>query len=214
MTALEDTSALQQRLAKALRVKSERDFAEFISPPTEIDLSASELEQRVARIMATFDAVHAATEPAAPPEPTPSLPELIAALARAAIVRLAPHELKLFNITQEAFFAHPKAVLHPATDHAAGFGTTKAPVALAPVALYISRAVMQHLDTEPDAESLKAALAQRLAGKAETRTERTLSAETIAQLRAIALDSARQVHLPEPAAQQLTETLVAQLIET
>ena len=202
MTASNDTTACRQRLAKALKVKFERDFAEFISPPTEIDLSASELERRVTRIMATFDAVHAAVAPA------PPLPELIAALARAAIARLAPHELALFTITEHAFFAHPEAVLHPATGHAAGFGATKTPVALAPVALYISRAVMQRLDSEPDAESLKAALAQRLAGKAETRTERMLSADTMAQLRAIALDSARQVHLPEPAAQQLTEAIV------
>ena len=47
MTAPEDHSALQRRLAQALHAKSERDFAEFMSQPTTNELSASELDQRV-----------------------------------------------------------------------------------------------------------------------------------------------------------------------
>jgi hypothetical protein len=154
---------------------------------------------------------------------------LVAELARSAVAQAAPEELPLFRATSEAYFENPDALrAERSGDDMLGFGVDQALVLLTPVALAVSRDVLNFLVEQLRAQAhehgkdaidrLVARLLHR-EGKPTTETPAAeadgeppdLTEEQLKEVRSIALAKARQLKLAPDKAELLADSLVGSL---
>lgn len=149
-------------------------------------------------------------------------PQLVLALARAAVERAAPEELPLFPATGAAFVADPDAVERRVErEETLGFGIEIA-AALAPYALAVARAVIKFVYEQVAAaareegekairEKVKAIFA-RLGGKKPDTEVPALSPEQLGEVRATAIAKARELGLDEARGNLLADAMVGTLV--
>jgi hypothetical protein len=160
--------------------------------------------------------------------------ELVAVLARSAVAQAAPEELPLFRATSEAYFENPDALeAQRSKDEMLGFGVGDALVLLTPVALAVSRDVLSFVleqlrsqarehgkeaidrlvsrlldrDEKPAPEA-PGGEAEAPAGDAEPPD---LTDEQLEEVRALAVEKARQLKLAPDKAELLADSLVGSL---
>ena len=153
--------------------------------------------------------------------------QLVAELARSAVSQTAPEELPLFRATSEAYFQNPEALAAQRSgDEMLGFGVDAALVLVTPVALAVSRGVLNFVIEEVRAQArdhgkevidrLVARLLHRGA-KPETPAPASepdapdLTEEQLEEIRALALEKARQLKLAPDKAELLADSLVGSL---
>lgn len=146
--------------------------------------------------------------------------DLVAALARAAVARAAPEELPLFRATSEAYFRDPSSVTAPKRrDDVLGFGVDAAVLLISPIALQVAKDVLGFLHgalreraREHGEHALDRLLARLVGRDAEAGAEAVeLSDEELARVRAVALEKARALKLPDEKAALLADSLVGSL---
>lgn len=149
--------------------------------------------------------------------------DLVEDLARAALERVAPEELVVFDDTAEEYFADPEAVLNPVRrDEAVGFGLDLA--LLTPYLLAVATPVLTFLlqtvadATKQEATPVVAGWVRRLLRRPDPEADRdpaedapALSRDQADQVRAVALARATDLGLPEPQARLLADSLVGGL---
>jgi hypothetical protein len=148
----------------------------------------------------------------------------VAALARAAVERAAPEELPLFRATSEAYFEDPASIGRGGREAMLGFGVEAAVVLVTPVALEVAKDVLGWLRDQLAAragERGEAALdwvAAKLGAEpqedAAADETASLSHEQLEQVRALALEKAKQLRLPDAKAELLADSLVGSLATT
>jgi hypothetical protein len=151
---------------------------------------------------------------------------LVAELARSAISRAAPEELPLFPATSEAYFENPDALAAKGGDDMLGFGVGDALVLLTPVALAVSRDVLnfvlEQLRSQAREHGKEAIdrLVSRLLSRDEKAAAETpaeegeppeLTDEQLEEVRALAVEKARQLKLAPDKAELLADSLVGSL---
>jgi hypothetical protein len=153
---------------------------------------------------------------------------LVAELARSAVSQAAPEELPLFRATSEAYFENPDALAAQRSgDEMLGFGVDTALVLITPVALAVSREVLGFLVEQLRAQAQEHGkeaidrLVARLLRRDGKRTETPAAApdeeppelteEQLEEVRAIALEKARQLKLAPEKAELLADSLVGSL---
>jgi hypothetical protein len=152
---------------------------------------------------------------------------LVAELARSAISRAAPEELPLFRATSEAYFENPGAVAAKGSgDEMLGFGVGDALVLLTPVALAVSRDVLNFVleQLRSQAREHGKEAIDRLVSRLLNRDEKTaaeppaaepgppdLTEEQLEEVRALAVEKARQLKLAPDKAELLADSLVGSL---
>jgi hypothetical protein len=162
---------------------------------------------------------------------------LVAQLARDAVGKAAPEELPLFRATSEAYFRDPSSVEKGdgSRDEMLGFGVDAALVLITPVALSVARDVLNFVvaqvrakarehgteavdkltdrilkrgdDDEKPAEPAAATAPE--AAPAPAAAE--LTDDQLEQVRALAIEKAKQLKLPDDKAQLLADSLVGSL---
>ena len=161
--------------------------------------------------------------------------ELIAALAREHVARLAPQELPLFRATSEAYFKHPQDVANHrrASGDMLGFGggavvSFVTPVVLAVVAEVVSFLVAElRTQLKEESSSAIAALVKglfRRLPQAHSGSDApgdapgdapaappTLTAQQLERVRTRALDTAKRLGLADPQALTLADALTGSL---
>jgi hypothetical protein len=150
----------------------------------------------------------------------------VTALARAAVERTAPEELPLFRATSEAYLRDPAALGQRAgKDEMLGFGVEAAAVLVTPVALSVARDVLVFLGEQlrriarTEGEGAIDRLVDRVAGRDDEEAETEaptpapldLTDEQLEQVRALALEKARLLKLPDAKAELLADSLVGSL---
>jgi hypothetical protein len=153
-----------------------------------------------------------------------SVPEtddaLVAALARASIERAAPEELPLFRATSAAYFDDPAALERRSGDEMLGFGAEAAIMLVTPVALSVARDVIAFLVQQLKAQAAKEGegavrgLIARILhrdGKEGADGAPGLTDDQLAQVRALAIEKAKQLKLADDKAELLAESLVGSL---
>ncbi len=152
----------------------------------------------------------------------------VAALARAAVERAAPEELPLFRATSEAYLRDPASLeQRGGRDEMLGFGVEAAAVLVTPVALSVARDVLVFLGEQvrrvarKEGEGAVDKLVDRVAGRDgdEPQAEAApaepppldLTDEQLEQVRAIALEKAKLLKLPDAKAELLADSLVGSL---
>jgi hypothetical protein len=144
---------------------------------------------------------------------------LIAELARSAVARAAPEELPLFRATSEAYFENPEALEgREAGDEMLGFGVDAALVLVTPVALAVSRDVLNFVVAqvreqarERGAEAIDRFLDRLLRRKEAPDEPPDLTEEQLEEVRTLALEKARQLKLAPDKAELLADSLVGSL---
>jgi hypothetical protein len=152
---------------------------------------------------------------------------LVAELARSAVSRAAPEELPLFRATSDAYFENPEAVAAKGSgDEMLGFGVGDALVLVTPVALAVSRDVLtfvlEQLRSQAREHGKEAIdrLVSRLLdreekpaaeGPAEAADPPDLTEDQLEQVRALAIEKARQLKLAPDKAELLADSLVGSL---
>jgi hypothetical protein len=155
---------------------------------------------------------------------------LVAELARSAVSQAAPEELPLFRATSEAYFENPDALrAERSGDDMLGFGVDQALILLTPVALAVSREVLTFLvgqlraqAHEHGKEAIDRLVARLLRRGAKPTSETPaaeaeaeppeLTEEQLEEVRAIALEKARQLKLAPEKAELLADSLVGSLV--
>ena len=157
--------------------------------------------------------------------------ELVAELAREAVAKTAPQELPLFRATKEAYFRDPEGTLRAqkAKDEMLGFGVETAVTLLAPIALAVGKDVIQYLVAQAG-EAAKdeggprlRRLVRRMFGKTDGAEPAAaeavddpeppaLTPEQLAEVRAIAVEKARQLNVPPEQAELLADAMVGDLV--
>jgi hypothetical protein len=146
--------------------------------------------------------------------PDPQGERLEAELGRVLVARLAPGELPLFGAISGAFFADPKRArpTRSGGDEVLGFGVAEAAGLLTPVVLAASCHVALYLTEEVGKAFAKTGAdfiveqIKRLFRREPTPAR--LDVAQLAQIRAIALDTARQFKLSNDRAALLADALV------
>ena len=150
---------------------------------------------------------------------------LVAALARASVERAAPEELPLFRATSEAYFDDPAALeKRRSGDEMLGFGIDSAVMLLTPVALAVAKDVIEFIGTqlraraEKEGEGAIDRVLDRLlrrngepAAATAPAAPAELTDEQLNQVRALALEKAKQLKLSDEKAELLAESLVGSL---
>jgi hypothetical protein len=154
---------------------------------------------------------------------------LVAELARSAISRAAPEELPLFRATSEAYFENPDAVAAKGSgDDMLGFGVGEALVLLTPVALAVSRDVLNFVleqlrsqAREHGKEAIDRLVSRLIKRDEESAAEPAaadadakppdLTEEQLEEVRALAIEKARQLKLAPDKAELLADSLVGSL---
>lgn len=145
--------------------------------------------------------------------------ELAAELARAAVARAAPHEMRIFNAVSAAYLKNPERALDQRSkDEMLGFGLESlavlTPYALAiakPVVLFLLGEVAKHA-TESSREAV-VRLVRRLFGRRDEQPEvQPLSPEQLTRVRELALGKARELDLEEEKAALLADAMVGSLV--
>jgi len=150
----------------------------------------------------------------------------ITALARAAVERAAPEELPLFRATSEAYLRDPAALeQRGGKDELLGFGLEAAAVLVTPVALSVARDVLVFFGEQirrvarKEGEAAVDRLVDRDAGRDEDEEiaapapdgPAELTDEQLDQVRALALEKAKLLKLPDAKAALLADSLVGSL---
>jgi hypothetical protein len=166
---------------------------------------------------------------------------LVVALARATVERAAPEELVIFPAASEAYLQGQDPSKATRGDPMLGFGVDAAVVLVAPVALTVAKDVLAFLRVQlkkhaeergddavdwlinrlfggKDEESPATASADAAAPPAapvdvavEPADDIELTDEELEQVRALALEKAKQLKLPDAKAQLLADSLVGSL---
>lgn len=158
---------------------------------------------------------------------------LVAELARSTVARVAPEELPLFRATSEAYFENPKALEgREAGDEMLGFGVDAALILVTPVALAVSRDVLNFIvaQVREKAREHGAEAIDRLFDRLLKRKEKPAAAaptpapaqpeppdlteEQLEEVRTLALEKARQLKLAPDKAELLADALVGSLATT
>jgi hypothetical protein len=166
--------------------------------------------------------------------------ELVVALARATVERAAPEELVIFPAASEAYLEGQDPTKATRGDPMLGFGVETAVVLLTPIALTVAKDVLGFLrvqlkrqteehgdeavdwlldkllrrgDDEPaPAEpGATASPPEGAAGTTEPAEELDLTEEQLEQVRALALEKAKQLKLSDAKAELLADGLVGSL---
>jgi hypothetical protein len=152
----------------------------------------------------------------------------VTALARAAVERAAPEELPLFRATSEAYLRDPAALERQRAggkDDMLGFGAEAAMVLVTPVALSVASDVLRFVGEQirrvarKEGEGAVDALVDRVAGRDEEAAAAApaepapleLTDEQLEQVRAVALEKAKLLKLPDAKAELLADSLVGSL---
>lgn len=148
----------------------------------------------------------------------------ITTLARAAVERAAPEELPLFRATSEAYLRDPTALeQRGGKDDLLGFGVEAAAVLVTPVALSVARDVLVFLGDQirrvarKEGEAAVDRIVDRAAGRDEDAAAPApdgpaeLTDEQLEQVRALALEKAKLLKLPDAKAALLADSLVGSL---
>jgi hypothetical protein len=166
---------------------------------------------------------------------------LVVALARATVERAAPEELVIFPAASEAYLQGQDPSKATRGDPMLGFGVDAAVVLVAPVALTVAKDVLAFLrvqlkkHAEERGDDAVDWLINRLFGGKDEESPATASADAAAppvapvdvavepaddieltdeeleQVRALALEKAKQLKLPDAKAQLLADSLVGSL---
>jgi hypothetical protein len=160
---------------------------------------------------------------------------LVAQLARDAVGKAAPEELPLFRATSEAYFRDPSSVEKGkgSGDEMLGFGVDAALVLVTPVALSVARDVLNFVVAQVRSKAREHGtdaidkLADRILKRGDKEKPATpaapapaapgpaaaaeLSDEQLEQVRALAIEKAKQLRLPDDKAQLLADSLVGSL---
>ena len=148
---------------------------------------------------------------------------LVASLARATVERAAPEELPLFAPTSEAFFEDSSQVGRQGGEGMLGFGVEAAMVLVTPAALSIAKDVVSFVADQlrsrlrSEGEGAVQRALDRIFkrghenGDAPVPTAAELTDDQLEQVRALALEKARQLRLPDDKAQLLADSLVGSL---
>jgi hypothetical protein len=152
---------------------------------------------------------------------------LVAEVARAAVTRVAPHELPLFRATAAAYFKRADQVSHQRQndDDMLGFGGVVDVSMVTPVALAVASAVVQLVATELAKSMGKRtgdALVDRVAGafKGPRRLESpqfatdqapALTPAQLERVRVVAIDKALRLRLPKSQADRLADAVISTL---
>lgn len=164
---------------------------------------------------------------------------LVVALARATVERAAPEELLIFPAASEAYLEGQDPSKKTRGDPMLGFGIETAVVLITPIALTVAKDVLGFLrvqlkkqaeehgddavdwfidklfhrgDKGPDAAAPADASAPAAPVPAsEPAEELELTEEQLEQVRAFALEKAKQLKLPDAKAQLLADSLVGSL---
>lgn len=154
--------------------------------------------------------------------------QLVAELARSAVSQTAPEELPLFRATSEAYFENPDALAAQRSgDEMLGFGVDAALVLVTPVALAVSRDVLNFVIAEvrSQAHDHGKEVIDRLVARLLHRGEKPetpappagepdapdLTEAQLEEVRAFALEKARQLKLAPDKAELLADSLVGSL---
>jgi hypothetical protein len=151
--------------------------------------------------------------------------EIVIEISRELVTQLAPEELILFRATSQAFVQNPKRVLAraDARDEMLGFGLGETVALFTPAILAVASAVVNFLITEvaKAARTEGASLIQETVRKlvkslrspVETQDDQHpgLTTAQLAQVRAIALQQARQMKLSDTRANVLADAIVGSL---
>jgi hypothetical protein len=153
--------------------------------------------------------------------------QLVAELARSAVSQTAPEELPLFRATSEAYFENPDSLAAQRSgDEMLGFGVDAALVFVTPVALAVSREVLNFVIEQVRAQARdhgKEAI-DHLVARLLHQTEKPetpaapgepdvpdLSDEQLEEVRTLALEKAHQLKLAPDKAELLADSLVGSL---
>lgn len=147
---------------------------------------------------------------------------LVAELARSAVAQAAPEELPLFRATSKAYFENPDALERQGTgDEMLGFGVDAALVLVTPVALAVSRDVLNFVVAqvreqarEHGAEAIDRLFDRLLKRKEPAHAQAEppdLTEEQLEEVRTLALEKARQLELAPEKAELLADSLVGSL---
>ena len=149
---------------------------------------------------------------------------LVATLARSAVERTAPEELPLFRATSEAYLRDPASLdARRSGDEMLGFGVDAALVLVTPVALSVARDIVSFLVAQARTQAHERGadavdrLFDRLLGRKHGAGSEAgdgaaeLSDEQLEQVRALALEKATLLELPEDKARLLADSLVGSL---
>ena len=149
--------------------------------------------------------------------------ERVAALARACVERAAPEELPLFRATCEAYLDDPRSLERRGggKDDMLGFGVEAATILVTPVALSVAKEVLVYLGEQvrrvarSEGEEAVDRLVDRVSGgdadDAAAPEPPQLTDEQLEQVRAVALEKALLLKLPDAKAQLLADSLVGSL---
>lgn len=150
----------------------------------------------------------------------PDLPNhaMEAEFGRLLVDQLAPEELPLFGAISRAFFADPKRARTPrgGGDEILGFGLAEAAGLLTPAVLAAASQLVLYFTEEVGKASAKAGAdfaveeVKRLFRREPTATK--LNDAQLAEIRAIALDTARQFKLSNARAAMLADALVGHFL--
>jgi hypothetical protein len=146
--------------------------------------------------------------------------ELEAEFARVVVAQLSPEELPLFGAKSRAFFADPKRAraTRGGGDEVLGFGLSEAAGLLTPAVLAAACHLASYLTEEVGKAFAKAGVdfvvneVKRLFRREPTAVR--LDDAQIAQIREIAVNTARQFKLSNPRAALLADALVGHFVST
>jgi hypothetical protein len=155
----------------------------------------------------------------------PAEQQLVTELARAQVAQLAPKELPLFRPTCNAYFQDPEAALQGAfNDETLGFGAEAGLSFLTPIILAVTTQVVTFLlaEVKKSAQAEASAAIQDLVKRLfkglrapEQQADPTvpqLTRDQLQQVRSLAFEKARQLHLPEAKAALLADSLAGSLV--
>jgi hypothetical protein len=144
-------------------------------------------------------------------------------LARASVERAAPEELPLFGPTSEAYLEDPSRLDRDGGgDRMLGFGAEAAMVLVTPAALSVARDVVTFVVAQvrarlkDEGEGAVQGVLDRIFGRRKPDAPPQpkppeLSDEQLDRVRALALEKARQLKLPEAKAELLADSIVGSL---
>jgi hypothetical protein len=162
--------------------------------------------------------------------PYPVQDQLVSELARDLVGQTAPQELALFRPVSEAYFKDPDRALkgQPCKDEALGFGVAEAAIFITPIVLAVMTDVLKYLGehvlqtVKEESSGLASDEVKHLfkkfrtenSGKDKDDTEnasRVLAPEQIVQVRGLAFEKARELHLATARANLLADSLAGSL---
>ncbi len=145
--------------------------------------------------------------------------DLVVDVARTVVAQAAPHELPIFRATAAAYLKDPDGLEKGQKDEMLGFGVDSL-VAITPCVLAVSRAVVEFVVGEVSkalknqGASVIQRVVRRVFGKTETADgpEYGLSSDQLGRVRAVALEKAAALNVPDAQARLLADSMVGSLV--